>query len=214
MHPNWRLGPLPRHVPWKGIKPATFHFAGWRPTNGATVARAPGAFLILQPHHLSRHLLITTLIMLLNFSLHPHLTLWELLWLQWYLSIPCFEGKARIKTKTSNSLQFPQDTVGSLSHSFAVRGLGRATFYSLPLFPHCQFTSQTETFGFLPLRSILKRSLKSHQDFTANSQAFVEYFLSSPEHFTSLKTLLTLDFWDTPLSLDCSATLLAHVLFP
>ena len=33
-------GPLPRHVPWSGIKPATFGFAEWYSTNWSTLARA------------------------------------------------------------------------------------------------------------------------------------------------------------------------------
>ena len=46
MCPNWGLnldqGPNPqhRHVPWPGIEPMTFQFAGWQPTHWATLARA------------------------------------------------------------------------------------------------------------------------------------------------------------------------------
>ena len=39
-HPNWGPNPQPRHAPWSGIEPATFHFAGWRPTNWARLVRA------------------------------------------------------------------------------------------------------------------------------------------------------------------------------
>ena len=46
--------------------------------------------------------------------------------------------------------------------------LGRAAFYSLPLLPHFQSTSQTGAFGFLSHHPILKYSLKSHHKFTAN----------------------------------------------
>ena len=39
MPPN-RTWPALTHVPWLGIEPATFHFAGWYPTNWAMPARA------------------------------------------------------------------------------------------------------------------------------------------------------------------------------
>ena len=44
--PNWGPGPQPRHVPWLGIKLATFLFAGQRSVHWATPARATPTFLI------------------------------------------------------------------------------------------------------------------------------------------------------------------------
>ena len=38
--PNWGPGLQPRHVPWLGIKPATFWFAGWCSIHWATPTRA------------------------------------------------------------------------------------------------------------------------------------------------------------------------------
>ena len=38
--PHWGPGLQPRHVPWLGIKPATFRFAGQRSIHWATPARA------------------------------------------------------------------------------------------------------------------------------------------------------------------------------
>ena len=38
--PNWGPGPQPRHMPWLGVKPLTFHFAGWCSIPWATPARA------------------------------------------------------------------------------------------------------------------------------------------------------------------------------
>ena len=38
--PWWELGPQPRHVPWLGIKSATFWFAGQRSIHWSTPARA------------------------------------------------------------------------------------------------------------------------------------------------------------------------------
>ena len=38
--PNQRLNPQPGHMPWLGIEPVTFQFAGQRPTDWATPARA------------------------------------------------------------------------------------------------------------------------------------------------------------------------------
>ena len=43
--PYWGPGPQPRHMPWPGIKPATFWFAGLHSTHWATPARAHGSFL-------------------------------------------------------------------------------------------------------------------------------------------------------------------------
>ena len=37
--PNWWFGLQPRHVPWSGIKPATFCFTGWPSTLWATPVR-------------------------------------------------------------------------------------------------------------------------------------------------------------------------------
>ena len=37
---NWGPGPQPRHVPWLGVKPVTFPFAGWHSIHWATPARA------------------------------------------------------------------------------------------------------------------------------------------------------------------------------
>ena len=37
---HWGPGPQPRHVPWLGIKPATFQFTGWPSIHWATPARA------------------------------------------------------------------------------------------------------------------------------------------------------------------------------
>ena len=47
VHAPQEMNLQPRHVPWLGIKPATFCFAGQCPTNWATPARAP---LFLEPH--------------------------------------------------------------------------------------------------------------------------------------------------------------------
>ena len=40
----------PRHVPWPGIKPVIFHFAGCCPTNWATPIRAIAEILISHNH--------------------------------------------------------------------------------------------------------------------------------------------------------------------
>ena len=42
--PNWGPGTYPRHVPWLGIEPATFWFAGWHSIHWATLASAPVIF--------------------------------------------------------------------------------------------------------------------------------------------------------------------------
>ena len=39
-HLDWGPKPQPRHMPWLGIEPATFCFAGWCSTNWATLVRA------------------------------------------------------------------------------------------------------------------------------------------------------------------------------
>ena len=44
--PNQGPGPQPRHVPWPGIEPATFHFVGWHSTNWAALVRADHAILL------------------------------------------------------------------------------------------------------------------------------------------------------------------------
>ena len=44
MSPNRGPGPQLKRVPWWGIEPATFLFAGWCPTNWATPARATSCF--------------------------------------------------------------------------------------------------------------------------------------------------------------------------
>ena len=44
--PNYRPGPQPRHVPWLGIEPVTFQFAGQHSIHWATPARARTFFLI------------------------------------------------------------------------------------------------------------------------------------------------------------------------
>ena len=39
LHAPWPgIEPTPRHVPWLGMEPVTFQFAGWCPTNWATLA--------------------------------------------------------------------------------------------------------------------------------------------------------------------------------
>ena len=38
--PNWSPGPQPRHVPWPGIQPATFQFAGQHSIHWTTAVRA------------------------------------------------------------------------------------------------------------------------------------------------------------------------------
>ena len=43
---SWGPGPQPRHVPWQGIKPATFWFAGRHSIHWATPARASLIFRI------------------------------------------------------------------------------------------------------------------------------------------------------------------------
>ena len=45
MHPDWGLNLQPRNVPWPGIELVTFCFAGWCPTNWATLVRAAHTFL-------------------------------------------------------------------------------------------------------------------------------------------------------------------------
>ena len=45
MHPDRGLNPQPRHVPWPGVRPVTFGFAGQCPTNGVTPGRALQIFL-------------------------------------------------------------------------------------------------------------------------------------------------------------------------
>ena len=45
-HPNQGPNPQPRRVPWPGIKPVTFCFAGQGPTNWATPVRVRIAFLM------------------------------------------------------------------------------------------------------------------------------------------------------------------------
>ena len=58
--PNWGLNPQPRHIPWPGIEPATFRFAGWHPTNWATLTRAASLTLketwLSNPDTFSYHL--------------------------------------------------------------------------------------------------------------------------------------------------------------
>ena len=44
--PYWGPGPQHRHVPWEGIKPATFRFTGWRSIHWATPARIHFPFLL------------------------------------------------------------------------------------------------------------------------------------------------------------------------
>ena len=46
MYPNWAPNRQPRHVPWRGIEPATCWSAGQHPTNWATPTRAV-VFLII-----------------------------------------------------------------------------------------------------------------------------------------------------------------------
>ena len=45
--PYWGPGSQPRHVPWLGIEPMTFWFAGWHSIPWATPARAIYKFLIV-----------------------------------------------------------------------------------------------------------------------------------------------------------------------
>ena len=42
--PYWGSGPQSRHVPWLGIEPATFRFAGWHSTHWSAQARASVLF--------------------------------------------------------------------------------------------------------------------------------------------------------------------------
>ena len=44
MYYNWESNPQSRLVPWWGIKPVAFWFAGWCPTNWTTQTRADSAF--------------------------------------------------------------------------------------------------------------------------------------------------------------------------
>ena len=60
-----------RHVSWPGIKPVTFHFVGWCPTNWATPIRAIFLIFFCQ----DRIFLISTLC--LFFSTHSLWDLWE-----------------------------------------------------------------------------------------------------------------------------------------
>ena len=45
MHPDKGLNPQPRHVPWLGIEPVTICFVGQRPTNWASLVRAPNVII-------------------------------------------------------------------------------------------------------------------------------------------------------------------------
>ena len=47
--PNWGPDPKPRHVPWLGIEPVTFQFAGWRSIHWATPATAKTQICIMCP---------------------------------------------------------------------------------------------------------------------------------------------------------------------
>ena len=55
-HPSWGSNLQPRHVPWPGIEPVTFHFARWCPTHWASPVRATAWYLIWKSNTYWKHL--------------------------------------------------------------------------------------------------------------------------------------------------------------
>ena len=53
--PNWGPGPQPRHVPWLGIEPVTFWFAGQHSIHWATLAKADSLILIHSSQRWKQH---------------------------------------------------------------------------------------------------------------------------------------------------------------
>lgn len=117
------------------------------------------------------------------------------------------EIKARIKTKHHQLCAMFPKRLPNLSVSFAVKCLERTTFYSLCLFPHVQFTSQTGAFGFLPLSACTEMLSEKpswlHCQFLSLHRTLI---LSGVFHLSENSSPLACE---TFLCLDCMATVLA-----
>ena len=75
--PSRGPGPQPRHVPWWGIEPAAFHFAGWHSIHWATLTRAYILYVIYIYIIYIRYIYIIALYVIeICFHIHTHMHIW------------------------------------------------------------------------------------------------------------------------------------------